>query len=152
MNTRRSVRSILAAAVLAAALALAAGASPAVAVGGRPLSAALSGANEVPSGAGDPDGSGSARVTLNQGQGVICFDIEVSNIGTIRLGHIHAGVAGVNGPVVVDFNPAVNGLNGCVSNVDRDLVKAIRQHPEAYYVNIHTVEFPAGAIRGQLSK
>src|SRR5690606_40018457 len=35
--------------------------------GGRPLSARLNGENEVP-GPGDPDGTGSAFVTLNHGQ------------------------------------------------------------------------------------
>jgi len=121
--------------------------------GGRPLSAALSGANEVPPvSTGDPDGSGFARVTLNQGQGEICFDISVSNIGTITLAHIHRGAAGTNGPVVVDFNPVANGLNNCVSGIDGDLIKAIRQNPEDYYVNVHTAEFRGGAVRGQLSK
>lgn len=121
--------------------------------GGRPLSAALLGSNEVPpASTGDPDGSGTANLTLNQGQGEICFNIQVSNIGTIRAGHIHVGVAGTNGPVVVDFNPVVNGLNNCVSGVDRDLIKAIRQNPAGYYVNVHTNEFPGGAVRGQLSR
>lgn len=117
--------------------------------GGRPLSAELLGANEVP--AGDPDGSGFADVTLNQGQGEVCFAIEVSGIGTITAAHIHTGAVGVNGPPIVNFNPVVNGLTNCVSGVDADLIKAIRQNPELYYVNVHTTEFPGGAVRGQLS-
>lgn len=120
-------------------------------VGGRPLYATLSGAAEVPN-PGDPDGSGSAVVTLNQGQGVVCFDIEVANIDTVTNAHIHVGAAGVPGPVVVGFNPVVNGLHNCVSGVDQDLIKAIRQNPQDYYVNVHTTAFPGGAVRGQLSK
>lgn len=119
--------------------------------GGRPLFATLTGAAEIP-GPGDPDGSGSAVVTLNQGQGMVCFDIEVADLDEIVNAHIHVGTADVAGPVVVGFDPVVNGLNNCVSGVDPDLIKDIRQNPQDYYVNVHTSTFPAGAIRGQLSK
>ena len=119
--------------------------------GGRPLSATLNGANEVP-GPGDPDGSGSAHVTLNQGQGKVCFDIEVSDISPAMAAHIHVGDSSVPGPVVVNLAIDANGLSGCVDGVDSDLIKTIRQNPSDYYVNVHNVDFPAGAVRGQLSK
>ena len=32
----------------------------------------------------------------------------------------------------------------------KKVIKKIIAKPENYYVNIHTVEFPDGAIRGQL--
>lgn len=118
--------------------------------GGRPLSASLSGAEEVP-GPGDADGSGSAHLTLNQGQGEICFHIEVDDIATPTAAHIHAGASGVAGGVVVNFNIATIGLTGCVE-ADAALIKAIRQNPGDYYVNVHNADFPAGAVRGQLSK
>jgi hypothetical protein len=118
--------------------------------GGRPFSTSLTGAAEAP-GPGDPDGSGSAFVTLNQGQGEVCFDITVENVAPILASHIHVGPAGSPGPVVVNFNVPANGLSGCVS-ADPDLIKDIRQNPEAYYVNVHNADFPAGALRGQLSK
>jgi hypothetical protein len=35
---------------------------------------------------------------------------------------------------------------------DADLIKAIIQSPQEYYVNVHNAEYPAGALRGQLSK
>jgi hypothetical protein len=34
--------------------------------------------------------------------------------------------------------------------VSEELIKAIRQNPENYYVKIHSTVFAAGAIRGQL--
>lgn len=130
--------------VLLALLAMAGNAS----AGGRPLAADLTGAAEAP-GPGDPDGVGSARITLNQGQEEVCFDITVSGVEPITAAHIHIAPAGQPGPVVVNFNPAVNGLNGCVS-ASAELIKAIRQNPAAYYINVHNEPFPAGALRGQL--
>ena len=123
------------------------------------MSTDLSGANEVNAagtpGAGDPDGTGTAALTLNSGIGEICFDITVANINNNLTGaHIHRAPAGSNGPIVVGF---LNGpgtgpnLSGCVS-VDRALVKEIRQNPEGFYVNVHNVDFRPGAVRGQLSK
>jgi hypothetical protein len=119
--------------------------------GGRPLAATLSGANEVP-GPGDPDGTGTAQITLNQGQGMVCWTIHVEDITLpAAAAHIHSGPADVAGPVVVTLSPpdAAGDASGCVS-VDRSLIKAIRKNPSQYYVNVHTSDFPAGAVRGQL--
>ncbi len=35
---------------------------------------------------------------------------------------------------------------------DRDLIVAILTNPSAYYFNVHNATFPAGALRGQLSR
>jgi len=32
------------------------------------------------------------------------------------------------------------------------VLKEIMGNPSAYYVNVHTAEFPNGALRGQLTK
>lgn len=122
-----------------------------VQAGGRPLEASLTGAAEVP-GPGDPDGSGEAFLTLNQGRGEICFQLSGLDIAPATAAHIHRGPAGVAGPVVVGLAPPTSGFSsGCVS-VDRDLVKEIRQNPAGFYVNVHNAPFPAGAIRGQLEQ
>lgn len=122
------------------------GAVPALA-GGRPLTAELTGAAEVP-GPGDPDGSGFAKVTLNQGLGEVCWDITFEGIGAPTAAHIHTGEAGVAGGVVVALSPG----SDCTDGVDAEVIKAIRQNPSDYYVNVHNAEFPPGALRGQLSK
>jgi hypothetical protein len=122
---------------------------------GRPFSTTLTGAAEVP-GPGDPDASGTAFITLNQGQGEVCFDLSWAGIdGTVTAAHIHVGSATVAGPVVVTLFAGValsgtDSASGCVA-ASEELIKAIRQDPENYYVNIHSDVFPAGAIRGQLA-
>ena len=119
--------------------------------GGRTFSIALTGAQEVPP--ADPDGSGTATITLNHGQGQVCWELTASNIAPATAAHIHVAPVGVNGPVVVPLSPPTSGSSsGCVDGVNQDLIKAIIQNPDAYYVNVHNAEYPGGAIRGQLSK
>jgi hypothetical protein len=36
--------------------------------------------------------------------------------------------------------------------VDKEKLDPIVANPSAYYVNVHTAEFPGGAVRGQLAK
>lgn len=144
----------LAASLLAGAMALSVVATPAALATGRPLKAELAGANEIP-GPGDPDGAGAARLRLNQGQRRICYTIEVSGIDPAVAAHIHVGDATVAGPVVVPLDPpdATTGVvQACATGVDRALIKAIRKNPAGYYVNVHTADYPAGAVRGQLGR
>jgi hypothetical protein len=133
--------------VLVASLALAAAKLPGADQGGRPLGAELLGVNEVSG--GDPDGSGWADVTINLGQSEVCWKIDYENLDPTTAAHIHRGLAGVNGPPVVNFSASIGG--GC-AEADQDLLKEILQNPSDFYVNVHTTVFPPGAIRGQLSK
>ena len=113
--------------------------------GGARRITTLSGAEEVPP--ADPEGSGFARITLNYGQGRVCWEVSYEGITAPVAAHIHFAPAGVNGPVVVPLSP----INfGCAA-VDKALIKAIIQNPARYYVNVHNADFPGGALRGQLS-
>jgi len=154
MRNRPTVFIVLVASLIALLVAAgAAGADDA----GRPLSATpLTGAQEVP-GPGDPDASGTADVEFNQGQGTVCLTVTWANVdGTVFAGHIHRGAAGTAGPIVVPlFSGSFTGTDaasGCVENVNAALIKEIRQDPSAFYVNVHSSVFPAGAVRGQLAK
>jgi hypothetical protein len=123
--------------------------------GGRPLSTTLTGAEEAP-GPGDPNATGQADLTLNQGQSEVCFTISWADVdGEVFAGHIHEAPAGSPGPIVVTlFTGSFTGtdsVTGCAENVDAELLKAIRKDPSAYYVNVHSrPNFPGGAVRGQL--
>jgi len=125
-------------------------------VGGRSLAgtltADLTGAAAVP-GPGDPDGAGSARITLDAAQGEVCYDLFVVDIDPPFASHIHEGAAGEEGAIVVGLAPPVNGTaSGCVSGVDSALIVAVLATPAAYYVNVHTQTYAAGAVRGQLKR
>jgi len=113
------------------------------------FTAGLSGANEVGEG-GDPDGSGTAAISVDAANTQVCFDISVAGIDEATAAHIHSGGAGSNGDVVVDFMFVAGTPSGCVDS-DTATVAAILSTPELFYVNVHNEPFPAGAIRGQLA-
>jgi CHRD domain len=117
--------------------------------GGRAFRIALSGEAESP--AGDPVGTGTAVVRLRAGQGQACYRLSVKDLPAAVAAHIHHGDAGSSGPVVVPLRTpkATGSASGC-AKASRTLVKAMLTDPRSYYVNVHTGEFPAGAIRGQL--
>ena len=111
-------------------------------------SARLTGTQEVPP--ADLDGTGSFGVFLDAGRGQVCFGLQVANIAPAVAAHIHRGVVGQNGPVVVPLPPPTTGASaGCVA-ADPAVVQDIINHPTNYYVNVHNAQFPGGAIRGQL--
>jgi hypothetical protein len=123
-----------------------------------PLHAGLSGgAAEVPD-PGDPNGSGAATVTINVRTQRVCFAIAVQDITLPALAaHIHEGAEGVAGDIVVTLKPPVEiagtgvGLSqGCLRNQPKPILRAIKADPAGYYVNVHTEDFPGGAVRGQL--
>jgi hypothetical protein len=116
--------------------------------GGRPLSTDLIGAEEVlPA---DSDGMGTAHIWVNSGLGEICYHLEVANLDMVVGAHIHRAPAGVAGPIVVPLAAPTAGTSSGCAEVDPALAKEIRKSPEAFYVNVHTDVYPAGAIRGQL--
>ncbi len=117
------------------------------------FAATLTGANEIAP-AGDPDGSGKAEVEV--AGDLVTFALSWKNIPAPTMGHIHTGAAGVNGPVSVPFftTPMPDttvAAGGVVQVTDAILASAIVADPAGFYVNLHTTEFPAGAVRGQLA-
>jgi hypothetical protein len=123
------------------------------------LYAVLLPGNEVSAGGqanqGDPGSSGSATIMLI-GRSTVCFGIIVNGTDQPTLAHIHPGEAGVNNPPLINFIPPASfdsgdpgAISGCVK-ASRGDVADIRKNPSAFYVNVHTQLFPAGAMRGQL--
>jgi hypothetical protein len=119
--------------------------------GGRPFAVALTGNVETP--AGDPVATGTAVFRLRAGQGQVCYQLSAKNLATpAAAAHIHRGGASVVGPVVIPLKtPNAAGASSGCAPAARPLVKAILAAPASFYANIHTAEFPGGAIRGQLA-
>jgi hypothetical protein len=113
------------------------------------LQAQLTGEQEVP-GPGDPNGFGSATIALFPSSGEICYVLTAFRIAPANAAHIHQGPAGVAGDVVVELRPPTFGISGGCTAADPELVGAIAANPWEYYVNVHNVPYPDGAIRGQL--
>jgi hypothetical protein len=43
-------------------------------------------------------------------------------------------------------------FTGCNENVKGSLIRQIARNPRGFYVNVHTEDFPGGAVRGQVRK
>ncbi len=122
-------------------------------------------------GATNSNGYGSATVMWNSSANDFSYTLSWSNLtGPATMGHIHYGAPGVVGPIVVPFFmpaapsgylPATDMISGTLTASDlmpdpsggiltlADVATAI-QNGDAY-VNIHTSEYPAGELRGQLT-
>jgi CHRD domain len=113
---------------------------------------------------GDPEGSGTAELAVDLGSADVCYEITVTGIGeptepAAGIGNAHIHSYAQNGAIAVDIETQFGAVadaadtyeaTGCVTATRRDLVD-ILLHPEQYYVNVHTVEFPAGAVQGDLA-
>ncbi len=110
---------------------------------------------------GDPDGSGVAVLRVDLDNSQVCYQIVVRNIGEpvepapgIGSAHIHTTLTGgvfIN--LLTNFRSTgadVYLATGCVSATQEQL-QAILNNPRQYYVNVHTVTAPGGAIQGSLA-
>lgn len=113
----------------------------------RPLAAVLAGrcAAPVP---GNPDGRGTARITLDPTNGELCFELEVSGIAPATAAWIHEGPTGLG---VITLMPPVGGRSGGCVRAERSALRALQQEPSRYYVAIRNADCPGDALRGQLS-
>ncbi len=146
---------------------------PGVGLGEEPQKfvAHLAGENEVPP--VDTEAQGQAKVREGAGGTELDFKLNVANIENVTQSHIHCGASGVNGPVVVFLFGFISGgvtVNGILAQGTIDASDVIPRPDSAAcpggvadlddlrakiasgdaYVNVHTVQFPGGEVRGQL--
>jgi len=90
--------------------------------------------------------SGRAVASYDVASGLITCSITTTGINGL-MAHIHAGNAGVAGPIVVDFGPGSSSWSATLPLPPAQIPALLR---EGLYVNVHSVPFPGGEIRGQL--
>jgi hypothetical protein len=143
------------------------GAGPAMAAG-QTFTATLDGASQVPK--VDTKASGEVTFAVAPDGKTIAYTLTVRDLTDVNMAHVHLGLSGNNGPVVVWLYPA-SGKPKLVKGVENgqlakgEISAASLQGPEKgkplaalvqamkdgdAYVNVHTVEHKAGEIRGQI--
>jgi hypothetical protein len=125
-------------------------------------SATLSGANEVPPAATSTT-SGSATFHVMDDDTIHYILAATSTNETLTAAHLHCAPTGQNGPVVVPLALATSTATSSEGTIDAgditdnctgidtipQLVQSMRQG--GIYANVHSVPFPNGTARGQLT-
>ena len=107
----------------------------------------------------DRPASGPKKATV-----LVSIDLNTADAGVIRLAHIHRGLVGVNGPIVLDFDIPSLGTFPTTAGGDLHIEKQfevtaaatltvideIIAKPGNFYFNVHSVANPSGVVRGQL--
>ena len=94
-------------------------------------------------------GNGAAHLTFEESTKMLCFSINFQNLSSAEiLAHIH-GPALPGTPAGILFPlPLGNPKAGCVGPLDKNQKNALLKN--STYINIHSANFPAGEIRGQI--
>jgi hypothetical protein len=115
------------------------------------LTASGTGEEEVPP--GEAGATLNGDVTIDTDTGTITYTITVAgNSEPAAAAHIHRGVKGQAGDIVVPLDPdAINAGQQASTTADPALAKEIAEHPDQFYVNVHSPRFQPGFARAQLT-
>jgi len=116
---------------------------------GVPVHADLKGSVVVPT-KGSRTGSGRIVIRLSGKTGKACWAITTRNIGKALSAHVHRGLPGKTGRVVIPLGDTYL-RQGCVS-LSKNVINAVAAAPGNYYVDLHTRTYLNGALRGQLHR
>lgn len=113
---------------------------------------ALDGMQQVPPANTTAVGAGIISVDRGQTNAHIMF---VATPDMIEAAHLHVGVAGTNGPVVFDMASLImdNAVFTYWKNTDATpftTANSVQLRNDSVYVNVHTMDFPNGEVRGQV--
>ncbi|WP_328873196.1 CHRD domain-containing protein [Streptomyces sp. NBC_00287] len=144
---------IVAAVAVAAAVVPTSASATAHDSGGVVLATSLRGANEVS--VGDKDGVALQFVKVHGDQ--VSVAVKWRGVDKPTALHIHQGAKGTNGGVKVDFTELLakskgKSVTGTIKVTDPALLNSLTSDPGSFYANLHTAQFPGGAVRGRLHK
>jgi CHRD domain len=124
------------------------------------FAATLNGANEKPASTTSP-ATGTFSGNLDNTTRVMSYTLNYTGFpatSPVTMGHLHevtppnsatAGVNGVGG-VIVPFGTLTSPIIGTSAPLSQARVDSLKNG--FFYANLHTAEFPGGAIRGNLVK
>lgn len=113
----------------------------------------LSGTNQVP--ANTSTATGHAYVTVEtSGDHKLRANIKLTDLDSATAAHIHTGVTGTNGSVVVGFSKDSNDSSVWELPNGSKLTQAAYTDflNDGLYINVHSPVFPAGELRGQVKQ
>lgn len=123
------------------------------------LTANLSGANEKPTSTTSP-ATGTFTGDLNETTRVLSYTVNYSGFPastTVLAGHLHRvipndpnGVNGVNPNFEIPFASLTSPIVGSTTALSQAKVDSMKNG--FYYANIHSSNYPNGAIRGNITK
>nr|WP_136250221.1 CHRD domain-containing protein [Ningiella ruwaisensis] len=125
----------------------------------------------APSNPTPSDASGMATLMFNTDTSTVDIMAEITGIsladvtfpdGGLAFGnagpfHIHNGFAGENGPIVVPFSLAsyfsetATGISVMATGISFDSALITNLYAGGLYLNLHTLDYGSGEIRGQLA-
>ncbi len=108
----------------------------------------LTGGAETPPGA--PRGVGDAIVAFH-GSSVVCWRFaHLHGFTHPTFAQIHIGAKGRSGNIVEPLSTGPRLHHQGCATVSANLVRSIKRGPQGYYLNIHSEQYPSGAVRAQL--
>jgi hypothetical protein len=122
---------------------------------------ALTGAKEIP--ATVPTARGGFTVefqTLTQGNAILAVPTNTQAIDDVMMAHIHVGDATMPaGAILVPLHEGADYITSPVSGsaegtitYSQEAFTRMLANPAGFYVNFHTMAFPGGFVRGQLTR
>ena len=116
------------------------------------IGTSMFGSEVIGGGGADKEALGDFTAEMDLQKGRICYLLEVEGLDGMTAAHIHEGSKTKDGPPVVTLDISDSKGDDICQDADPEVLKKIARNKKNYYVNVHSIGFPEGAIRGQLDQ